>query len=127
MKVPRSTSDLVRRVKQGVDALPSVYNHILDAMNEVAVLALDLLTGETGGLSRDHHSTDKKKSDDYDATRKLNKIMVLDASSRSKLGELVRVNHGLLNTINVSHESLETVVKVGSRYNFPTKLTGAGN
>lgn len=40
--------------------------------------------------------------------------------------QLAELNHGLLRTLGVSHESLENVILILNKFNIKGKLTGAG-
>jgi len=42
------------------------------------------------------------------------------------LQELIALNHGMLRTLGVSHESIEAALKVLHSFGFKGKLTGAG-
>ena len=40
--------------------------------------------------------------------------------------EMTDLNHGLLRTLGVSHDAIETVLGILRRFGFKGKLTGAG-
>ena len=52
-----------------------------------------------------------------------NQLYLLDTSV---LQELIALNHGMLRTLGVSHESIEAALKVLHSFGFKGKLTGAG-
>ncbi|WVZ94425.1 hypothetical protein U9M48_040318 [Paspalum notatum var. saurae] len=47
-------------------------------------------------------------------------------SKEDKLSELMEMNQGLLQSMGVSHSSIETVLRTTLKYNLVSKLTGAG-
>ena len=109
-RIPRSTKDLVARVRVLVtEKFPEVMKPILDAMGECALQGLEIMT-----------KLSKCKGTDDEAVETNNELY-------EQLLELIRINHGLLVSIGVSHPGLELIknlsddLRIGS-----TKLTGAG-
>ncbi|QID87346.1 Mevalonate kinase [Saccharomyces pastorianus] len=109
-RIPRSTKDLVTNVRVLVtEKFPEVMKPLLDAMGECALQGLDIMT-----------QLSKCTGSDEDASEKNNILY-------EQLLELIRINHGLLVSIGVSHPGLEIIknlsddLRIGS-----TKLTGAG-
>lgn len=97
-KTPRSTATLVGNVGITNKAYPLIIGPILDAMGEVAKLAYQQMINPNDGQQ-----------------------------SYKVLGDLFRINHGLLVAIGVSEPSLEDIKIVGDTHNIGiTKLTGAG-
>ncbi|EWC44619.1 hypothetical protein DRE_06608 [Drechslerella stenobrocha 248] len=97
---PRRTADLVSNVHGLRNAHPTTCGLMLDAIDNVTAEAMMLLD---------------------------NKHFRPDDSHLTRLGELVRINHGLLVSLGVSHPKLERVRQIvdGSGIGW-TKLTGAG-
>ncbi|KAF3920625.1 hypothetical protein ABW21_db0204025 [Orbilia brochopaga] len=97
---PRRTADLVGAVHGLRNAHPTTCGLMLDAIDNVTAEAMMLLD---------------------------NKHFRPDDSHLTRLGELVRINHGLLVSLGVSHPKLERVRQIvdGSGIGW-TKLTGAG-
>lgn len=96
-KIKRSTKILVGGVGELVSRKPLVAEPILEAMDQVAIRGSELLAD----VSKDIH---------YD-----------------ELLELIRVNHGLLVAIGVSHPGLEVIKQLSDELKIgQTKLTGAG-
>ncbi|AET40608.1 mevalonate kinase Ecym_6226 [Eremothecium cymbalariae DBVPG len=97
-KIPKSTKVLVANVRKLVEKDPLITTPILDAMEQIAKKASKILPA-----------------------------VDTDTLLYAELLELVRINHGLLVSLGVSHPGLEAVkclsdnMKVGA-----TKLTGAG-
>ncbi|EJS44170.1 erg12p [Saccharomyces arboricola H-6] len=109
-RIPRSTKDLVTNVRVLVtEKFPEVMKPILDAMGECALQGLDIMTQLSQCAGTDEETTETS-----------NELY-------ERLLELIRINHGLLVAIGVSHPGLEIIknlsddLRIGS-----TKLTGAG-
>ncbi|KAJ2807022.1 Mevalonate kinase [Coemansia helicoidea] len=96
--VPKSTKALVAGVRALRDAHPAIVDSILDAIHSVSTTAAELFQAPD--------------ADDSDAEQRLH--------------DIVRVNHGLLMALGVSHPSLERVRDIAARYRMASKLTGAG-
>lgn len=97
----KSTAHEVAKVAKLKDTHPILVGTILDAMDTVTNTAADLIEHE-----------------DFDAK---------EADSIRKLGELMTINHGLLNSLGVSHPRLERVRELVDYEDIGwTKLTGAG-
>ncbi|MCJ1373447.1 Mevalonate kinase [Loxospora ochrophaea] len=100
-RVARSTAAEVAKVGLLKTAQPAVVNHILDAIDKITESA--------------HSVIDDSNFDD-------NAI-----DSIQTLGELFRVNHGLLVSLGVSHPRLERIRELVDTEGLGwTKLTGAG-
>lgn len=97
---PRRTAELVSNVHSLRNAFPTTCSLMLDAIDNVTNEAMQMLD---------------------------NKHFRPDDSHLGRLGELVRINHGLLVSLGVSHPRLERVRQIvdGSGVGW-TKLTGAG-
>ncbi|KAF3929132.1 hypothetical protein ABW20_dc0110148 [Dactylellina cionopaga] len=97
---PRRTAELVSAVHSLRNSHPTTCGLMLDAIDNVTAEAMMLLD---------------------------NKHFRPDDSHLTRLGELVRINHGLLVSLGVSHPKLERVRQIvdGSGIGW-TKLTGAG-
>ncbi|CDK27913.1 unnamed protein product [Kuraishia capsulata CBS 1993] len=97
-KVPRRTATLVGNVSSLVSDYPVTLGSILDAMESLTREAYNLMLRP-----------------------------FFDESAKSKLRELVRINHGLLVALGVSHPSLEKIKQFSDELAVgETKLTGAG-
>ncbi|KAI9729057.1 MAG: Mevalonate kinase [Chrysothrix sp. TS-e1954] len=100
-KQARSTSAEVAKVGRLKQAHPGITEHILDAINNITESAHSLIT-----------------SPDFRPD---------DAHSPQRIGELARVNHGLLLALGVSHPRLERIRELVDHDDIGwTKLTGAG-
>lgn len=100
-KQAKSTAHEVAKVGKLKDAHPKLVNTILDAMHKVTLSAADILTDE-----------------DFDPT---------DEECLRRVGQLMTVNHGLLNSLGVSHPRLERIRELADYQEVGwTKLTGAG-
>ncbi|OAA56402.1 mevalonate kinase [Cordyceps fumosorosea ARSEF 2679] len=98
---PKSTAHEVAKVAKLREAHPKLVNSILDAMERVTVTAGEVI-------------------DDQDFDEK-------EEESLQKVGELMRINHGLLVSLGVSHPRLERVRELIDHEEIGwTKLTGAG-
>ncbi|KAF3934073.1 hypothetical protein ABW19_dt0205747 [Dactylella cylindrospora] len=97
---PRRTAELVANVHSLRNAHPTTVGLMLDAVDNVTAEAMMLLD---------------------------NKFFRPDEGHLTRLGELTRINHGLLVAMGVSHPKLERVRQIvdGSGIGW-TKLTGAG-
>ncbi|CDO93059.1 unnamed protein product [Kluyveromyces dobzhanskii CBS 2104] len=96
-KIKRSTKILVSGVADLAKRKPLIAEPILEAMDQVAIRGSELLSD----ISKDIH---------YD-----------------ELLELIRVNHGLLVAVGVSHPGLEVIKQLSDELKIgQTKLTGAG-
>lgn len=97
-KTPRRTADLVSNVARVVNDFPKTTGCILESMEAIAREAYNLMLRP-----------------------------FFDDESKNRLMELIRINHGLLVSLGVSHPNLERIklycdeLKMGE-----TKLTGAG-
>ena len=97
----RSTATQVAKVGALKKGLPDVTGAILDAIDNVTETAHSIIT---------HPEFDKT-----------------DARTAEKLGEMMRVNHGLLVSLGVSHPRLERIRELVDDADVGwTKLTGAG-
>lgn len=101
--ISRNTANLVAKVRQLRDNNCAAVDAILNAMDVIAqeaVKTLEILAAK----SYDSLSVDPYKT----------------------LSGLMELNHGLLRTLGVSHETLERIVEISCRHGLSTKLTGAG-
>lgn len=93
----------MKNVTKLVETYEEIGEHLLEAINKVTEEANTILTAE-----------------DFDPTH------ASDPSLR-RLGELIRINHGLLVSLGVSHPKLEQIRALTDQYDVGwTKLTGAG-
>ncbi|KIW12330.1 mevalonate kinase [Exophiala spinifera] len=100
-KQPRSTSTEVAKVAMMKKKYPAVTEATLDSIDEVTMSAHSLIT-----------------SDDFDPRSEQN---------IEHLGDLFRINHGLLVSLGVSHPKLEHIRELVDYADIGwTKLTGAG-
>lgn len=100
-KQPRSTSVEVAKVGALKKKYPDVTEKTLDSIDQVTMSAYNLIT-----------------NDDFDPR---------SASNLEHLGDLFRINHGLLVSLGVSHPKLEQVRELVDYADIGwTKLTGAG-
>ncbi|KAI8880517.1 mevalonate kinase-like protein [Backusella circina FSU 941] len=100
-KVPRSTSALVAGVGEKKKKYPEVMDPILESMDQIAIRCRD-------------------------AFIKLQNKDITSGDLMNELEDLVDINHCLLQTIGVSHPSLEKVRGITAASGLKTKLTGAG-
>ena len=97
----RSTATEVAKVAVLKKTLPAVTDAVLDAIDQVTETAHSIIS------SPDYHTGDNQMAE--------------------KLGELMRVNHGLLLSLGVSHPRLERIRELVDTCQVGwTKLTGAG-
>nr|QBM10919.1 mevalonate kinase protein [Swertia mussotii] len=100
-KVGRNTKALVAGVSERTmrhqNAMAAVFN------------AVDSISSEMASIIQ------SPVSDDLAITEK-----------EEKLAELMEMNQGLLQSMGVSHSSIETVLRTTSKYKLASKLTGAG-
>ena len=100
-KVSRSTATEVAKVAARRKKYPEVTEHVLDSIDKVTMSAYNLIT-----------------SDDFDP---------LSEANIEHLGDLFRINHGLLVSLGVSHPKLEHIQELIDHAHVGwTKLTGAG-
>lgn len=100
-KLSRSTAAEVAKVSALIEAHPKVSHMMLESINAVTESAHDLIT-----------STPRGGHDD---------------ATLQHLGELIRINHGLLVSLGVSHPRLERIRELVDHAGIGwTKLTGAG-
>lgn len=97
--VSRNTANLVAKVRHLRESNRTAVDAIINAMDVIALEAFKTL----------------------DALGSTNSEILF-----KNLGGLMELNHGLLRTLGVSHESLEHIVSVSNRYGLSSKLTGAG-
>ena len=97
----RSTATEVAKVGALKKSLPEVTERVLDAIDKVTETAHSIITDE-----------------EFDKT---------DAKTAETLGEMMRVNHGLLVSLGVSHPRIERIRELVDDAGLGwTKLTGAG-
>ncbi|CAD7079746.1 unnamed protein product [Hermetia illucens] len=97
-KVSRSTIKLVKQVAELKQEFPSIVDHMLSAMEEVA-----------------NHAADLYASDSVDSN-----------CSFEKLKKLFQINNDLLKGIGVSHPKLENIFSIALANGYSSKITGAG-
>eukprot|EP01134_Creolimax_fragrantissima_P003557 CFRG3557T1 len=102
--VPRSTKLLVEEVKRRSDLLPEVVGHILTAIENISIESLSIFQAMLENDCRQDANEEHVK----------------------RLQCLVDINQCLLDSVGVGHESISKIVSITRRYNFHTKLTGAG-
>ncbi|KAK2724261.1 mevalonate kinase-like isoform X2 [Artemia franciscana] len=93
-KVSRRTSDQVIKGKNRRDLLPTVMEHVYNALHATAEEA-KLILGRLG--------------EKYDYKR---------------LSELVEVSHYLLSAVGAGHPALDEIVKIAAKHKMKSKLTG---
>lgn len=99
---PRSTATQVEKVRRLKDDHPITTDSVLDTIGQLTTSALELIS-----------STNFNDNGTYNAI--------------NRLGELIRMNHGLLYALGVSHPRLERVCELVEQSGIGwTKLTGAG-
>ncbi|KAF2156837.1 mevalonate kinase [Myriangium duriaei CBS 260.36] len=115
-KQAKSTAVEVGKVRALREAQPAVVNHILDSIDAVTESARLLIQQE----------------DEYDllgqtAQRSSSATDAIDEKTADQLAALVRINHGLLCSLGVSHPRLEQLRTIADENNLGAfKLTGAG-
>jgi mevalonate kinase len=100
-RVGRNTKSLVSSVSERALRHPQTMSFIFNAINSIS----DDLALLVESPAADEAATSVKEE---------------------KLTELMQINQGLLESIGVSHESIETVVGTTRKVNLVSKLTGAG-
>lgn len=126
-KVPRSTRELVSRVRALHEAHPDITKPLFSAIAAVAQTFLDLASQPSGGSG--------DRGDSVATGESRSKVTSAEAAAwvtggggclASELPMLIRANHGLLSALGVSGPELEDVVATYAQEGIPTKLTGAG-
>uniref|UniRef100_A0A0B6ZXD7 Mevalonate kinase n=1 Tax=Arion vulgaris TaxID=1028688 RepID=A0A0B6ZXD7_9EUPU len=98
-KVPRSTMVLVAGLREKYNVYPEIFDAVF--------LAVEAITRKAEDIYKSLH--DHYNPDDF-----------------SKLGDLIDLNHQMLNMMGVGHASLDHIVAVAKEHGFHSKLTGAG-
>lgn len=120
-KHPRRTKDLVARVGELYETFQSGTQSILDAIEHVTQEAFVLLG------SAEHSSSVGGAHEKASGLALPVKTIAESSDSVKRLLHLVRINHGLLVSLGVSHPKLEKVKSIGDQLRIgETKLTGAG-
>ncbi|KAF5099781.1 hypothetical protein D0Z00_001522 [Geotrichum galactomycetum] len=115
-KHPRRTADLVARVGDLVRTFSKGTMSILDAIEHVTQEAFELLA-----------PTKKPAANTTSVQGVTLRAESSPDEAAKRLIELVRINHGLLVSLGVSHPKLEKIRAVGDELGIgETKLTGAG-
>ncbi|PSN50908.1 Mevalonate kinase [Blattella germanica] len=118
--VSRNTAGMLARVSDRLEAFPLVVKPTLDAMDGVAVAAAGILSqmgkmdATIGDALEQQHILHSK----LELLTQFNKTLALQ--------ELVDMNQALLNTLGVSHPSLDRICRTVSKHGLHAKLTGAG-
>ncbi|KAJ2742809.1 Mevalonate kinase [Coemansia sp. BCRC 34301] len=99
--VPKSTKALVAGVRALRSQYPSVVDGILDSIHSISTSAATLF-----------------QTNDSEACS--------TAALEQQMQDIIRINHGLLSTLGVSHASLERVRAITAAHSLASKLTGAG-
>lgn len=102
--VTRNTSKLVAKVQKLKENHSGVVDAIMNAMDVIAKDAIKSLQALGSSKNNIEEQNELFKT----------------------LSGLIQINHGLLRTIGVSHESLEKIVCICSSFELSCKLTGAG-
>ncbi|KAI1080166.1 mevalonate kinase [Whalleya microplaca] len=101
-QTPRSTATQVEQVRALKDKLPSITEYILNGIGQVTTSALELIS-----------------SPDFDGSG--------ISDNLERWGDLIRINHGYLVSLGVSHPRLERIRELVDYAGIGwTKLTGAG-
>ncbi|KAJ1667469.1 Mevalonate kinase [Coemansia sp. RSA 1813] len=104
--VPKSTKALVAGVRMLRDKFPTVIDPLLESIHGISMRAAELF-----------QSAETASKDCTDA-----QIDELEAQLR----DIIRINHGLLATLGVSHPSLERIREITAAGGLASKLTGSG-
>lgn len=108
-KQPRRTKDMVGRVGEHFEKFPEITKHLLDGIEQITKEAYVLLGSQEQG--------EKNKTQSIAESQE----------SLKRFLQLVRLNHGLLYSLGVSHPKLEKIKAIGDELEIgETKLTGAG-
>ncbi|KAI8970216.1 ribosomal protein S5 domain 2-type protein [Mycotypha africana] len=99
--VPRSTSALVAAVSEKRKKYPEIIEPILESMHNIGIRCRD-------------------------AFKKLHDGAITTEDLMVEIGDLVVLNHSLLDGLGVSHPSLEKIRSITAQHGLKTKLTGAG-
>ncbi|VVT48803.1 uncharacterized protein SAPINGB_P001959 [Magnusiomyces paraingens] len=127
-KHPRRTKDLVARVGDLYETFQSGTQSILDAIEHVTQEAFVLL----GSAERTSETSHTDVSGSNTPSKKTGLALPVKTVGESpdavkRLLQLIRINHGLLVSLGVSHPKLEKVKSIGDQLHIgETKLTGAG-
>ncbi|KAL1502558.1 hypothetical protein ABEB36_007683 [Hypothenemus hampei] len=104
--VSRETLKMVEGLAKLKTTFPHVVEHILDALEDLTVSALDAVKNiDNAAVSSDSEDLEK---------------------GFQEWNTLIQMNHSLLTSLGVSHEKLEEVMMILRRYGLVGKLTGAG-
>lgn len=115
-KHPRRTAELVARVGNLVKTFELGTMSILDAIEHVTQEAFQLLGSASSAAAAAAAPVALRAPTLNDSPAAVKRLL-----------ELVRINHGLLVSLGVSHPKLERIRAVGDELNIgETKLTGAG-
>lgn len=143
-KQPRRTKDMVSRVgdlyntfRQGTESILDAIEHVtqeaflLLGAAEPTPVDLDVASSVTGAANSRCSTSDNSEVPKAKHTRTAlaPTVATIAESNKSlkRLLHLVRINHGLLVSLGVSHPKLEKIRSVGDELGIgETKLTGAG-
>lgn len=99
---PRSTAEQVANVKSLLNEHEVITEGMLDTIDRITLSALEIIKSQSHGVE-------------------------ISSSALVRLGELIRINHGLLVSLGVSHPRLERIRELVDHAGIGwTKLTGAG-
>ncbi|XP_065054318.1 mevalonate kinase-like [Rhopilema esculentum] len=106
-KVPRSTKDLVKGVRDRREKMPRVYDALFDAIE-------CLVQESKSNLLALEDAMQSEKN--YEKC-----IQIMD-----RISDMVDINQNILRSIGVSHDSIESILMILRRFGLKGKLTGAG-
>lgn len=118
--VPKETSKLVGGVRILRDTFPGILDGLLISIHGIAQQVLSILQDHTKHLNRIHQNTALTDEE------RLAELSQLNYVTYTKLGQCLKINQYLLNSIGVGHPVLDKVVTLSAAYGFTGKLTGAG-
>ncbi|KAJ8939295.1 hypothetical protein NQ314_011152, partial [Rhamnusium bicolor] len=107
--IPRETKKLVSKVARLHEKYPDLTNNILNAMEDVAFIALHHISSLCALVGKEESQVTDLVREHYE-----------------ELGRLASINHNLLNSLGVSHLKLDEAIQILSENGLQGKLTGAG-
>lgn len=107
-KQPRSTATLVAGVRKLKEELPQIVDLVLESIGQISRRAAELIEKTPESATSGVYSSD-----------------IHDIST--ELSKLIHMNHALLSSLGVSHQTLESVKSASDEIKLgETKLTGSG-